>query len=210
MKNVRRNSARYGFLTSSNQLLDSVSVVFLGSPLRSYSFAYDEGAFSRKVLRSVSQCDDAGTPAAVHEFSYSSGGLISQADGSLSLFNSSTTVDTYSDADLSLLQQLAAMGASPTALGGNGSTFLGGSAYVGVGGISGIDKNGTAGFSVSYGQGRSNGITTLADMNGDGLPDKVFMDNGKVVEEGTPEEIFMAPKSQRLKDFLGSMIGVGD
>ena len=38
----------------------------------------------------------------------------------------------------------------------------------------------------------------------------VFMDNGKVVEEGTPEEIFMAPKSQRLKDFLGSMIGVGD
>ena len=205
MKNVRRNSARYGFLTSSNQLLDSVSVVFLGSPLRSYSFAYDEGAFSRKVLRSVSQCDDAGTPAAVHEFSYSSGGLISQADGSLSLFNSSTTVDTYSDADLSLLQQLAAMGASPTALGGNGSTFLGGSAYVGVGGISGIDKNGTAGFSVSYGQGRSNGITTLADMNGDGLPDKVFMDNGNMYfrpqQQSGNDIVFGAPQYLGMRSF---------
>ena len=30
----------------------------------------------------------------------------------------------------------------------------------------------------------------------------VFMDDGKVVEEGTPEEIFNNRKSQRLKEFL--------
>lgn len=30
----------------------------------------------------------------------------------------------------------------------------------------------------------------------------VFMDAGTIVEEGTPEEIFTSPKSDRLKDFL--------
>ena len=30
----------------------------------------------------------------------------------------------------------------------------------------------------------------------------IFMDAGKIIEEGTPEEIFEHPKNQRLKDFL--------
>lgn len=34
----------------------------------------------------------------------------------------------------------------------------------------------------------------------------IFMDKGKIVEEGTPEEIFENPKSDRLKEFLSSML----
>lgn len=34
----------------------------------------------------------------------------------------------------------------------------------------------------------------------------IFMDHGKIVEEGTPSEIFDAPKSERLKDFLGTVL----
>ena len=34
----------------------------------------------------------------------------------------------------------------------------------------------------------------------------IFMDQGRIVEEGTPEEIFQNPKSERLKDFLSSML----
>lgn len=33
----------------------------------------------------------------------------------------------------------------------------------------------------------------------------VFMDNGKIIEQGTPKEIFEAPKSSRLKKFLGNI-----
>lgn len=33
----------------------------------------------------------------------------------------------------------------------------------------------------------------------------VFMDKGKIVEQGTPKEIFEAPKSSRLKKFLGNI-----
>lgn len=34
----------------------------------------------------------------------------------------------------------------------------------------------------------------------------IFMDKGRIVEEGSPEEIFANPKSDRLKEFLSSML----
>ena len=34
----------------------------------------------------------------------------------------------------------------------------------------------------------------------------VFMDEGRIVEEGTSEEIFDNPKSERLQSFLQSML----
>ncbi len=34
----------------------------------------------------------------------------------------------------------------------------------------------------------------------------IFMDNGLIVEEGTPEEIFGNPRSDRLRSFLGAML----
>ena len=34
----------------------------------------------------------------------------------------------------------------------------------------------------------------------------LFMDEGKIVEENTPQEFFSTPKSERLKDFLGKIL----
>jgi ABC-type histidine transport system ATPase subunit len=34
-----------------------------------------------------------------------------------------------------------------------------------------------------------------------------FLDNGKIAEHGEPEEFFQAPKTPRLRTFLGSMLG---
>ena len=34
----------------------------------------------------------------------------------------------------------------------------------------------------------------------------LFMDEGYLVEEGTPEEIFGAPKEQRTRDFLAKVL----
>ena len=34
----------------------------------------------------------------------------------------------------------------------------------------------------------------------------VFMDSGKIVEEGTPEEIFDNPQSDRLQNFLAKVL----
>ena len=34
----------------------------------------------------------------------------------------------------------------------------------------------------------------------------IFVDGGKIVEEGTPHEIFNNPKSERLKNFLAKVL----
>ncbi|MEG0144775.1 MAG: amino acid ABC transporter ATP-binding protein, partial [Clostridia bacterium] len=34
----------------------------------------------------------------------------------------------------------------------------------------------------------------------------LFMDDGVVVEEGTPEAIFTSPKNKRTQDFLGKLL----
>ena len=34
----------------------------------------------------------------------------------------------------------------------------------------------------------------------------IFMDSGKIVEEGTPDDIFSAPREQRTKDFLNKVL----
>ena len=34
----------------------------------------------------------------------------------------------------------------------------------------------------------------------------IFMDSGRIVEEGPPEQIFNHPENQRLKDFLGKLL----
>ena len=34
----------------------------------------------------------------------------------------------------------------------------------------------------------------------------IFMDEGKIIEEGTPDEIFSNPKSDRLKSFLSKIL----
>jgi polar amino acid transport system ATP-binding protein len=34
----------------------------------------------------------------------------------------------------------------------------------------------------------------------------LFMDDGKIVEEGNPEEIFSNPQHVRTKDFLGKVL----
>ena len=34
----------------------------------------------------------------------------------------------------------------------------------------------------------------------------IFMDNGKILEDTTPEEFFTAPKTERAKEFLAKML----
>jgi len=34
----------------------------------------------------------------------------------------------------------------------------------------------------------------------------LFMDDGQVMEQGTPDEIFNHPKSERTKDFLSKVL----
>ena len=67
----------------------------------------------------------------------------------------------------------------PSALGGTTSSSVGGSFYAGVGpDDQSTTTTTTGGGGFNYSNDQSRGLSTFVDLNGDGLPDKVYRENG--------------------------------
>ena len=183
-KRLKNNNARYGFLTSSNRLLEKLTVHFQGSTLRSYAFTYGEGAFNKDVLTGVKQLDDKGAEVSYQNFDYYDD--VQAAKGYVPFKNSREKWDTHNDRlDAGFLNPITAVGGrfsdKPTALGGSLSFSIGGSFYAGVGlGDGSATTSNTAGASFSYSNDKSSGLSTFADINGDGAPDKVYKKDGAI------------------------------
>ena len=181
-KRLKNNNARYGFLTSSNRLLEKLTVHFQGSTLRSYAFTYGEGAFNKDVLTGVKQLDDKGAEVSYQNFDYYDD--VQAAKGYVPFKEKQETWNTHNDhlgaGFLNPLQFVSkAFSDKPSALGGTTSFSLSGSFYAGIGPMDGDKwKGNTIGASYGYSLDKSNGVSTLVDINGDGLPDKVFRKGG--------------------------------
>ena len=170
-------SARYGFLTSCNHLLDSVTVLFRGSVLRSYGLRYTGGRFGRKLLSRVTHYGSDGTAASFQDFSYYDD--VSGDGTSLSLFPAEavTIPSAPTGVEAGFAQGISDAGGfsqHPTTLGGSTGTSTSVSLYAGVGlGVSN-DKANTAGASAAFSRSTVSGGAALADLTGDGLPDLVY------------------------------------
>ena len=183
-KRLKNNNARYGFLTSSNRLLEKLTVHFQGSTLRSYAFTYSEGAFNKDVLTGVKQLDDKGAEVSYQNFDYYDD--VQAAKGYVPFKEKQEIWNTHNDGlDAGFISPLKEVGGifsdKPTALGGTTSLSYGGSFYAGAG----VDDqssstSGTIGGSFNYSHDNSKGLLTFADLNGDGLPDKIYQDGGSV------------------------------
>ena len=183
-KRLKNNNARYGFLTSSNRLLEKLTVHFQGSTLRSYAFTYSEGAFNKDVLTGVKQLDDKGAEVSYQKFDYYDD--VQAAKGYVPFKEKQEIWNTHNDGlDAGFISPLKEVGGifsdKPTALGGTTSLSYGGSFYAGAG----VDDqssstSGTIGGSFNYSHDNSKGLLTFADLNGDGLPDKIYQDGGSV------------------------------
>lgn len=183
VKQLKSNNARYGFLTSSNRLLEKVTVNFLGEELRSYAFTYKDGAFFKEVLESVRQFDSDNQEVAFQTFDYYDD--VQSGNGYVPFQSSSETWNLHDDGlDAGFINPLQSFGTfsdRPTALGGTTSSSIGGSFYAGVG----VDDQSTTtsttiGGSFDYSNDQSRGLSAFVDLNGDGLPDKVFRQGGAV------------------------------
>ena len=208
-KHLKTNNARYGYLTSSNRLLEKVTVNFQGSELRSYAFAYREGAFHKDVLTGVRQLDDKGAEVSFQNFDYYDD---VQSDKNYVPFkDKQERWNTHNDhlrADfLNPLQFVSkAFSDKPSALGGTTSFSLSGSFYAGVGPMDGDKwKGNTIGASYGYSLDKSNGVSTLVDINGDGLPDKVFRKGGALYYR---PQIPTSPKGEVLYGDDARIVGV--
>ncbi|MEZ7697788.1 SpvB/TcaC N-terminal domain-containing protein, partial [Prevotella jejuni] len=153
-KRLKNNNARYGFLTSSNRLLEKLTVNFQGSTLRSYAFTYGEGAFNKDVLTGVKQLDDKGAEVSYQNFDYYDD--VQAAKGYVPFKEKQETWNTHDDGlDAGFISPLKEVGGifsdKPTALGGTTSLSYGGSFYAGAG----VDDqssstSGTIGGSFNY------------------------------------------------------------
>lgn len=173
-KNMRRSNARYGFLTSSNRLLQRVDILFRDTLLRSYPLTYINGAYNKKLLSKVTHKDNHGNDVSFNQFTYHNSNI-----GNTLPFKSSPnkTLNTSPD-DAGFPVSVGGLDDEATAIGGSKTKGMGGGVYAGVGTF---DANGTkknsAGMSVSYNQSTTKGLTTLVDINGDGLADRLFVKN---------------------------------
>ena len=163
-------------------MLEKLTVHFQGSTLRSYAFTYGEGAFNKDVLTGVKQLDDKGTEVSYQKFEYYDD--VQAVKGYVPFKEKQETWNTHNDhlgaGFLNPLQFVSkAFSDKPSALGGTTSFSLSGSFYAGIGPMDGDKwKGNTIGASYGYSLDKSNGVSTLVDINGDGLPDKVFRKGG--------------------------------
>ncbi len=176
VKRVTPVSGRYGFLTASRRLLTGVTVAYRGSRLRSYRLEYAPGRFGRSLLRRVTHYDDRDSVAAFQEFAYYDDIASGSSDRPYS--ETATFISTASPDIAAPFPEAITDGGGffsrPTSLGGDMSFSAYVTAYAGVGTGVTPDKGNTAGVSLSFNHGSTEGAVTLTDMNGDGLPDKVY------------------------------------
>ena len=191
-KNIKRTDARYGYLTSSNQLLGSVDIYFEGKYLRGYKFDYTSGLFGVNLLEEISQLDSKKDVFSSHKMDYNKGTKNSAGnelqngvkydpffDGAEKTLSCNTTDNSFIEKLRDLIN--AVTGSNITALGGNSSVSGSFNTYVGGGlGDYSPTKSMTGGVSYTHGRTESNGVSSFIDLNGDGLPDKVYVRDDKV------------------------------
>ena len=214
-KNIKRNDARYGYLTSSNELLEQVNIYFEGKFLRGYKFEYkDNSSFYADLLESISHIDSKGNVFASHKLDYH--------DFEGSLYEEDEKHYSVKHNIKNIFEGVGDLFAGKVSMISGGSSMdgfsVGGGANAGVLAFYG-------GVNYSYGHNNSRGNIALTDLNGDGVPDRVYMDgnslyyqpalpNGEgdkrfgdpVVINGAPKEFSLSTSSSHT---LSEDIGAG-
>lgn len=164
--------ARYGFKKVTADLLRRVEVKLEDQLVRAYELNYRSGAFAKTLLASVSQFGEDNRLFTTHAFDYFDD-VRDQSGG----YNAFAAAVNWHVADDDLGVDIREGEAS--ALSATTSAGVGGHLYVGYNPVAPV-KSGSVGVKVGANAGVADGLLALADVNGDGLPDKVFRKGGSV------------------------------
>lgn len=171
-KQIVRSNGRYGYLTSSNQLLDNVKIYFEGKFLRGYTFEYEKGDFLSDLLTKITQLDANENEFNSHKLTYHSMDNNKLYDeGSVQHYTSN---ESFTDNFFKRFKNKDGFDSKMSMISGAASTdgfSAGGGAVAGVGPVYG-------GANYSFNRNTTEGKVSLVDINGDGLPDKVVSKGG--------------------------------
>ena len=171
-------NARLGFKQVTSDLLRKIEIQFNGANIRSYELKYQEGAFYKTLLDDIIEFDASGKEFYRHHLGYYDN---VRSEGIYHPFEAQQNWQTPND-DIhgNFLNPIQHFGDNVSALGGNKSSGGGGGLTLTAGVFDGrlFNKSNTAGASFGFSKSKNEGMLQLVDINGDGLPDKVFKKNG--------------------------------
>ncbi len=172
-------NGRLGFKMVTTDLLRQVKIQLNNQPVRSYELQYQQGAFYKTLLKSVTELDAAGTVFTAHQFDYYDD--VNTAGGYTPLGNTENWSPAFDNIKGDISNPIPGFGNESSALSTAKSKNSSRSLAVTLGFWNGfLDKSITVGGSVSSSSSKTEGLVTMVDINGDGLPDKVFRQNGQL------------------------------
>ncbi len=171
------SDARYGFIRVTAALLHRIEVYFQAQLVRSYRMEYEEGPFFKTLLRRVAEWDRKGELFYAHEFEYYDE---VRQEGEYLPLGPPQPWDCPSDGlegDL-----VSSIDKSATVTGTSTSNSFSAGLSVTVGSVLGnpVAKTNTGGGNYNRMQASSEGLASLVDISGDGLPDKLFWSDGQL------------------------------
>lgn len=173
--------ARLGFKQVSTDLLRKVTIQLNSTHIRSYEFKYIEGAFFKTLLKSISELDDANTIFYTHSFDYYDD--VQSKQGYQPAGTTANWRIGYDTLDDVIQNPILHFTGESSAINTSTASSMGGGLALTIGTIAGDtwSKTMSAGGNVNYGEDNEEGLVNMIDINGDGLPDKVFKKNGRLM-----------------------------
>lgn len=173
-------SARLGVKQVFNRLLRKIEVRYSGQMVRSYELMYEKGAFEKSLLQEVRQYDAEGNLFYANAMAYYDD--VRDASGNHNPFGDLEEWRVPRDNLNSPFKEMIGFSGAPTLVGSSISNTKGINYRLGVGTIgTGILHQNTLGGSGSNSWGKTHSKVLLQDVDGDGLADKVFIDDDKKV-----------------------------
>ena len=170
---------RLGFKQVTADLLRRIEVRRDDEVLRTYELAYTEGVFYKTLLNSIAEYDGEGELFYSHEFSYYD--EVRQSGNYQAFAGTQDWQISNDQVGVSFINPLPFFKGDASALGGSGSTSISGGSAVTVGPLGSLaTKDYTVGGTFNIGKSDATGLIALVDINGDGLPDKVFRQNDQL------------------------------
>ncbi len=173
-------SGRLGFKQVTADLLERIDVRFDNTPVRSYEFEYTEGAFYKTLLESVAEIDKEGEEFYRHTFEYFDEVRI--GDQEYEPFPENLDEWEIEDDDVKADLILPNFNDETSVITGSKSENFSIGASATVGALDGnlVSKLRTIGGHFSFSSSDSDGMISFIDINGDGLPDKIFKEGNSL------------------------------
>ncbi|MDO8150871.1 SpvB/TcaC N-terminal domain-containing protein [Isoptericola sp. b408] len=145
----------------------------LGELLGGYALEYKTGPFDKSLVKRVGQFGGDGVVEAWHRMKWFDD--VPRDGDAFDLFGDPVRWDTDTDSSVSTGSNVSASSALATSFRGGAE----GGSYIGFNPVA-PSKIGSFGGSFNLSGGNSEDVTTFMDMDGDSLPDRVWVENGAV------------------------------